>query len=211
MAISDLRREYQGVPLDERAADADPLRQFSAWFEDAREREPDPTAMAISTVGEDGQPATRMVLLKGLDARGFVFFTNYESRKARELAHNPKAGLLFYWAALIRQVRVSGIVERLETAESDAYFASRPPESRLAALISPQSQIIESRAELEARFARAVEQFPYADMPRPGFWGGYRLVPHAVEFWQGRPSRLHDRLFYDRQPDGSWTRVRLAP
>ncbi len=211
MAISDLRREYQGVPLDERTTDANPLTQFRTWFELARQRELDPTAMALSTVNAEGQPSGRMVLLKGLDDRGFVFFTNYDSRKGHELAANPRASVLFYWATLNQQVRAEGQIERVSAAESDAYFASRPPDSRLAALVSPQSQVIASRSALDERFADALEQFPAAEMSRPTFWGGYRLIPSAVEFWQGRPNRLHDRLRYERQPDDSWGRVRLAP
>jgi len=211
MAISDLRRDYEGAPLDEATAAADPFSQFATWLEDARTRELDATAMSISTVDSEGRPSARMVLLKGVDARGFVFFTNYESRKGRDLAKNPRASLLFYWPTLNRQVRLDGVVERVDAGESDAYFASRPPESRLAALASPQSQVIESRAALDERFAEALERFPDATMGRPVFWGGYRLIPHAFEFWQGRPSRLHDRLRYERQSDGSWSRVRLAP
>jgi pyridoxamine 5'-phosphate oxidase len=211
MSIQHMRRDYEGMPLDEGTADADPFRQFEAWFETATERELDPTAMALSTVDAVGRPSVRMVLLKGLDDRGFVFFTNYESRKGRELEQNPRASVLFYWATLNRQVRLEGVVERVEPDESDAYFSSRPLESRLAALVSPQSQIIESRATLDARFAEALERFPDANMRRPAFWGGYRVIPHALEFWQGRPNRLHDRLRYDRQSDGSWLRVRLAP
>ncbi|MEQ1757151.1 MAG: pyridoxamine 5'-phosphate oxidase [Vicinamibacterales bacterium] len=211
MPLPDLRRDYEGAPLDEGTADADPFRQFERWFDEAREQELDPTAMALSTVDGAGHPAVRMVLLKGLDARGFVFFTNYESRKGRELAGNPRASILFYWASLHRQVRIEGVTERVAAAESDAYFASRPPESRLAALASPQSQILDSRRALDERYARALERFPGAQMPRPQFWGGYRLIPDTIEFWQGRPSRLHDRLRYQRESDGLWARVRLAP
>ncbi len=211
MTISHMRRDYEGMPLDEGTADADPFRQFTAWFETATERELDPTAMALSTVDAEGWPSVRMVLLKGLDARGFVFFTNYESRKGRELGQNPRASILFFWATLNRQVRLEGAVERLDSDESDAYFASRPPESRLAALVSPQSRVIESRAALDRQFADALARFPDAHIGRPAFWGGYRLIPHALEFWQGRPNRLHDRLRYDRQADDSWLRVRLAP
>jgi pyridoxamine 5'-phosphate oxidase len=211
MSIFHLRRHVEGAPFDEASADVDPFRQFHAWFEHARERELDPNAMAVSTADAEGRPSVRMVLLKDLDARGFVFFTNYESRKGRELTENPRASALFYWATVHRQVRIDGMVERVDPAESDAYFATRPLESRLAALVSPQSQVIESRTVLEERFADARERFPEANMRRPLFWGGYRVIPEMFEFWQGRPSRLHDRLRYDRQPDGSWSRVRLAP
>jgi len=209
--LAHMRRDYEGMPLDEGTADADPFRQFTAWFETASERELEPTAMTLSTVDAEGKPSGRIVLLKGLDDRGFVFFTNYESRKGRELERNPRASLLFYWATLHRQVRIDGSVERVTSDESDAYFATRPIESRLAALASPQSQIIESRSVLDERFAGARNRFPDANMDRPRFWGGYRVIPDAFEFWQGRPSRLHDRLYYDRQSDGSWRRVRLAP
>lgn len=209
--LPHMRRDYQGMPLNEDTADADPFRQFTAWFETATERELDPSAMALSTVDAVGRPSVRMVLLKGLDARGLVFFTNYESRKGHELEQNPQASILFYWGTLHRQVRLEGVVERIDAEESDVYFASRPPESRVAALVSPQSQIIESRKALDQQFAEALERFPDANVSRPLFWGGYRLIPDAIEFWQGRPNRLHDRLRYDRQPDGSWGRVRLAP
>lgn len=211
MPISTMRRDYGGMPFDESSADVDPFRQFTAWFEAASERERDATAMALSTVDATGRPSVRMVLLKGMDTRGFVFFTNYESRKGLELERYPWAGLLFYWATLDRQVRLEGAVERVSADESDAYFASRPPESRLAALVSPQSQIIESRSVIDSRFAEALERSPEANVPRPSFWGGYRVMPDAMEFWQGRPNRLHDRLRYERQSDGSWLRTRLAP
>lgn len=211
MTISDIRRDYDGVPLDEAGADADPLRQFARWFEEARASEADPTAMALATAGPDGRPAVRMVLLKGVDEGGFVFFSNYQSRKAEDLDRNPLCELLFYWASLNRQVRVSGRVERVAGPESDAYFASRPPDSRLAACASPQSRAVADRAALDALVEQQRQRFPQADMPRPESWGGYRVVPDAFEFWQGRPSRLHDRLSYRRQPEGGWRRVRLAP
>jgi pyridoxamine 5'-phosphate oxidase len=211
MSLSDLRRDYTGTPLDETTAETDPLRQFTAWFADARQQEHEPTAMSIATVDATGRPAVRIVLLKGVDERGFVFFTNYQSRKGRELSANPLAAIVFYWPTLNRQVRIDGFVERVSGDDSDAYFASRPPESRLAAFVSPQSEVIGSRLDLEERFAEARERFPDAGMGRPVHWGGYRVIPEAIEFWQGRPNRLHDRLRYQRQVDASWVRVRLAP
>jgi pyridoxamine 5'-phosphate oxidase len=209
--LAGIRRDYEGAPLDEATAEADPFAQFARWLDDAREREPEPTAMGLSTVALDGSPASRVVLLKGCDAEGFVFFTNYDSQKGHELAADPRASLLFYWPSCHRQVRVTGTVAKIDERASDEYFASRPPESRIAAAASPQSQVLVGRAELDARFADVQRQFPEADMRRPAFWGGYRLVPQTIEFWQGRPNRLHDRLRYQRRDDGSWHRVRLAP
>lgn len=191
-------------------ADPDPFRQFARWFEQARAREADPTAMALATATADGRPAVRMVLLKGADERGFVFYTNYDSRKAHEIAETGRASLLFYWPSLNRQVRVDGRVEKVSEAESDAYFASRPLESRWSVYASRQSAPIESRAELESRFETARRTYG-EHVPRPSWWGGYRVVPEEFEFWQGRESRLHDRLRYRKRADGSWHRQRLAP
>ena len=211
MSLADVRRDYQGEPLDEQHSDADPVRQFMAWLEQVHAVEIDPTAMALATATVDARPSVRIVLLKGVDDRGFVFYTNYESRKAREMAATGRASALFYWPSVNRQVRVDGTIEKVSAAESDAYFASRPFESRLAATVSRQSERVESRAALDTLFDAAKQQYPDGMVPRPAFWGGYRLIPEELEFWQGRISRLHDRLRYRRQADGAWLRERLAP
>lgn len=196
--------------LDEAHADTDPFKQFSTWFEQARAIEHDPTAMALATATRDGRPSVRTVLLKGVDSQGFVFYTNYHSRKAREMEQTGCASLLFLWRSAERQVRVAGRVEKVSEAESDAYFATRPVESRWSVYASRQSEKIDSRAALESRYEVARQL--YGDsVPRPRWWGGYRLLPDEFEFWEGRPSRLHDRLQYRRQADGLWTRERLAP
>jgi pyridoxamine 5'-phosphate oxidase len=209
MSVGSLRREYRGEPLTEASAAADPFDLFVRWFEQARATEADPTAMALATATPDGRPSARMVLLKGFDARGFVFYTNYDSRKAGEIEGTHRASLLFYWAGLDRQVRIEGAIARVADAESDAYFAARPLESRWSAHASPQSRVIESRESLEAAVARARAQFG-DDVPRPAGWGGFRVSPDAFEFWQGRENRLHDRLAYTLDA-GAWRRARLAP
>jgi pyridoxamine 5'-phosphate oxidase len=209
MSVGSLRREYGGQPLTEASASGDPFEQFARWFEQARATESDPTAMTLATATSRGRPSARMVLLKGFDARGFVFYTNFESRKAGELDGTRRAALLFYWSALERQVRIEGSVARVPDAEADTYFASRPLESRWSAIASPQSRAIESRDHLEADVARVRVQYGES-VPRPPFWGGYRVVPDAFEFWQGRENRLHDRLAYELQ-NGAWRRARLAP
>ena len=209
MSVSSLRREYRGEPLTEASAAGDPFEQFARWFEQARATEADPTAMALATATPDGRPSARMVLLKGFDAGGFVFYTNYDSRKAGEIEGTHRASLLFYWAGLERQVRIEGAITRVAAAESDAYFASRPLESRWSAHASPQSRVIDSRESLEAAVSRARAQFGDA-VPRPAGWGGFRVSPDAFEFWQGRENRLHDRLAYTLDA-GAWRRRRLAP
>ena len=210
MSLADIRREYLGEPLDEARSDPDPVRQFAIWFEQVRPLETDPTAMALATATRDGHPSVRTVLLKGTDARGFVFFTNYESRKAREIEQTGRASLLFLWRSVNRQVRIDGAVERVSGEESDAYFATRPIESRWSVYASRQSARLESRAALDAAYEAARTQYGEA-VPRPAWWGGYRVVPEEFEFWQGRESRLHDRLVYRKASDGIWIRERLAP
>jgi pyridoxamine 5'-phosphate oxidase len=235
MAIADLRREYSLTGLRRSDLDRDPIAQFKKWFDQAsgargsgRVRkfciklykalllasgaEPmDLTAMTLATVDKQGRPSARVVLLKGVDERGFVFFTNYDSRKGQELADNPQAALVFYWPDQERQVCIAGEVSKLPPAESDAYFKTRPYGSRLAAWASKQSAAIKDRAALEAQWKQLETQYAGQEIPRPPFWGGYLLSPTRVEFWQGRPSRLHDRFCYTRQPEKTWLIERLAP
>jgi pyridoxamine 5'-phosphate oxidase len=208
--LSDERKSYERDALEEADAAVDPLRQFQAWMDEAfAAKVPEPNAMTLATVGADGRPSTRIVLIKGFDARGIVWFTNYDSRKGQELAAHPFAALQFHWVELERVVRIEGDVERVDDAESDAYFASRPLDSRIGAWASPQSQVIASRGVLVANAARYATKF-LLNPPRPPHWGGFRLKPRAWEFWQGRKSRLHDRLRY-RLDGENWTRERLAP
>lgn len=210
MQIADLRKEYTRRGLDEASAADDPFEQFQSWFDQALSAGvPEPNAMTLATVAANGRPSARVVLLKGLDRRGLVFYTNYRSRKASELLATGVAALVFFWPELERQIRVEGLVEQVSSDESDAYFAGRPPGSRLGAWASPQSQVISGRDVLDRQLAEAVERWG-DDPPRPEHWGGYRVVPDSFEYWQGRPSRLHDRLRYRRDGD-KWLRERLAP
>lgn len=213
--IAELREEYAGAPLVEEAAQPDPLAQFQRWLDEAiAAGAPLANAMTLATATARGEPSARIVLLKQVDPCGFVFFTNHGSRKGGELEENPRAALLFYWAELHRQVRIEGRVERVSEAESDAYFATRPRASNLSAIASPQSRPVAGRAALE-RLVSEVEAALNGDggaaLARPDYWGGYRVLPHTLEFWQGRPDRLHDRLRYRQEPDGSWRIDRLAP
>jgi pyridoxamine 5'-phosphate oxidase len=201
------------VPLlSESDVHPDPFRQFDVWFREAQVAHPvEPEAMALATSSAEGRPSARMVLLKSYDQRGFVFYTNYESRKGEELATNPWAALVLFWVELHRQVRIEGRVERVSAQESDAYFATRSPGSRLGAAASPQSQVIPDRDFLDTRMQEMARRYSHEDIPRPDDWGGYRLIPLVIEFWQGQPNRLHDRLRYRREQDQVWTIERLAP
>ena len=211
LLIADLRKSYELAELIESAALADPLKQFEMWLNEAIAADvPEPNAMTLATVGSDLRPSTRIVLIKGLDQRGPVWFTNYQSRKGIEVAGNPYAALQFHWVEMERSVRIEGVVEKISAAESDAYFHSRPLGSRIGAWASPQSDVVASRAVLDANEAAIKEKFG-DNPPRPPHWGGYRLKPDSWQFWQGRKSRLHDRLRYTLQADGAWLRERLAP
>lgn len=209
--LAALRRNYTLSALTETDADPDPIKQFERWFADAVSAQvAEPNAMTLATASRDGVPSARIVLLKGIDANGFVFYTDYRSRKGAELAENPLAALTFLWKEIERQVRISGAVTRISAAESEAYFRTRPPGSRLGAWASQQSAVIASRAELEARLREVASRYPDGDVPLPPHWGGYRVLPDEIEFWQGRADRLHDRLLYRRGESG-WTVSRLSP
>lgn len=211
MNIADLRKSYEKAELSETASHADPLQQFDQWLKEAIDSQvPEPNAMTLATVGADLRPTTRVVLIKGYDERGIVWYTNYNSQKGRQLAGNPFAALQFHWVELERVVRIEGLVEKVSEEESDAYFHSRPLDSRIGAWASPQSEVIDSRSVLVTNAARYGAQF-LLQPPRPPHWGGYRLKPDAWQFWQGRRSRLHDRLRYTLQAQGGWLRERLAP
>lgn len=207
------RKEYEQATLDETTVARDPIRQFAAWYDDAvAAGVPEPEAMTLATATPAGRPSARVVLLRGFDARGFCFYTNYGSHKGRELTANPHAALTFHWPDVERQIRIEGRVEQTTAAESDEYFRTRPSTSRIGAWSSPQSEVISDRGSLEALFARFRADHPDdSAIPRPPNWGGFRVVPERIEFWQGRPSRLHDRLRFRRDADGAWILERLAP
>ncbi len=209
--VADLRKEYTRAGLTESDVAPDPVEQFRRWFDEALEADlHEPNAFVLATATRDGLPSARVVLLKGLDERGFVFYTNYEGRKGRELEDNPRAALLFCWGELERQVRIEGTVSRVSEEESDAYYASRPRGSRLGAWASEQSRVVEGREVLESRIGDLEAEYEGREVPRPPFWGGYRVEPEAIEFWQGRENRLHDRIVYRRE-SGSWKTERLQP
>ena len=211
MSIADLRLEYSQATLSEHEVDADPIRQFAHWFDAALAAEiTEPNAMNLATIGKLGRPSARIVLLKDFDARGFTWYTNYSSRKGQDLLEHPYAAITFHWGELERQIRIEGTVERVTDEENDSYFSIRPIKSRLGAIASAQSMPIESRELLEKQFEEASEKYGETP-PRPAHWGGYRLKPDLLEFWQGRRSRLHDRVLYTLNPDGIWQRSRLQP
>ena len=212
MDLAELRREYSQAPLLESEVDGDPIRQFDVWFNQAVDAGlTDPNAMTLATATVDGKPSARIVLLKGFDHQGFCFFTNYDSPKAQDLEANPKAALVLPWIELDRQVRVTGCVEKTDKETSQHYFAARPRGSQLAAWVCQQGQVVPDREQLDRLFREFDNKFENQDVPLPQHWGGYRLIPDAIEFWQGRPNRLHDRLIYRKQDDGSWVIQRLAP
>ena len=210
--IADIRKNYSQKKLSEKKAEADPMNQFAKWWKQAVESKIDEVnAMTLATASSDGIPAARIVLLKGVEENGFIFFTNYESFKGQQLSENPKACLVFFWKELERQVRITGLVEKISTAASDVYFHSRPAASQVGAIASPQSRIIENREWLDAHYKELKKQLKEETIQRPEHWGGYIVKPVIIEFWQGRPSRLHDRLQYSLEENGKWKIERLAP
>lgn len=212
LSVADLRQNYTRSGLSETEIEPNPVTQFSLWFQQAIETQlPEPNAMTIATVAGNGQPSARVVLLKHFDARGFVFYTNYDSLKGKQLTENPQVALVFWWAELERQVRIEGKVTKVSDSESNEYFHSRPKGSQIGAWVSNQSQVIESREILDKKLANLEAQYQEQDIPRPPHWGGFRVIPNLIEFWQGRPNRLHDRLCYYWKEENSWEIKRLSP
>ena len=210
--IENLRQEYRSASLTEKEVAADPISQFAKWFAEALDGGLyEPNAMTLATATHDGKPSARTMLLKGFDKTGFTFYTNYLSRKGKEISKNPAACIVFFWPELERQVRIEGTLEKVSKEESEKYFQSRPKESQLGAIASPQSQVIPSRDTLENTWKELIEKFADKEVPKPAYWGGYVLKPQIVEFWQGRPGRLHDRIVYKRSDKSSWKIVRIAP
>jgi pyridoxamine 5'-phosphate oxidase len=210
--LENLREEYKTASLSENDSKADPVKQFDAWFKEAVDAKiPEPNAMTLATATHDGRPSARIVLLKGVYDNGFVFYTNYLSRKGKEITKNPLGALTFFWAGMERQVRIEGTIEKITREQSDKYFQSRPKGSQIGALASPQSQEIASREILEKKWAELETEYADKTIPKPSFWGGYILKPRLIEFWQGRPSRLHDRILYKKIDNTNWKKVRLAP
>ena len=211
MDLTFIRQGYKNMVLDKEDLNADPIIQFESWFEDAKKAEPIPTAMSLATVNNIGEPTLRTVLLKLFDKKGFIFFTNYKSRKADHITDNPNVAVLFNWVALERQVSITGVAEKIKTKESIKYFISRPRGSQLGAWVSDQSSVLSSRKILEMKLEEMKSKFSDGEIPLPDFWGGYRIVPKTFEFWQGRPNRLHDLFLYSKQSDESWQIDRIAP
>ncbi len=210
--LQNLRQDYSAASLSETTINANPIKQFDTWFNEAIEAKlHEPNAMTLATATHDGRPSARIVLLKGFDADGFMFYTNYLSRKGKEITKNPLGAITFFWGELERQVRIEGNIEKLSKEESDKYFQSRPKGSQLGALASPQSQEIPNREILESRMTQLETEYADKDVPKPSFWGGYILKPRMIEFWQGRSSRLHDRILYKKIDNKNWKKVRLAP